>query len=383
MGFLFGKRGKAAPQQRTPPRGLPPFRPGKIPVVTADRALQNSAVWAALRLRADTISTLPIDCYKRQPGSAIQIPVPTPAVLVSPGGDRCDITEWLYSSQVELDRSGNAIGIISARDSAGFPSRIDLVPSAAVSVRVSGYDISEYRISGKSYSPDVVWHERQYTLAGCHVGLSPVAYAALTLGEWISVQQFVTNWYGGNAVPRARLRNAEREIDGADAALVKEAWRASIAMGEPFVHGSDWEYSLMQAESASRDWIESKRYGVLDIARFFNVPAELIDASVADGASETYASLVNRMLEFLVLHLGPSIVRRERALSRLLPRPRFVKLNGDALLRMDPQTRADMLRTRLESRQLVVSEARALENLPPLTAEQQAEADHFFPPRAA
>src|SRR5690349_22002342 len=46
---------------------------------------------------------------------------------------------------------------------------------------------------------------------------------------------------------------------------------------------------------------------------------------------------------FLVMHLGPVVSRREEALSRLTPGPRFVKLNTDALLRMDPSSRADKI----------------------------------------
>src|SRR5690348_10251994 len=74
---------------------------GKV-TVTSETALRHSAVWAACRLRANVISTLPVDCYRRVDGW--QVEVPKPPVLVNPSGDRIDITEWLYSSQFDLDR---------------------------------------------------------------------------------------------------------------------------------------------------------------------------------------------------------------------------------------------------------------------------------------
>jgi hypothetical protein len=78
------------------------------------------------------------------------------------------------------------------------------------------------------------------------------------------------------------------------------------------------------------------------------------------------------------MSLGPAVKRREDALSRLSSRPRFVKLNTDALLRMDPATRAQVIKTRIDSRTLAPSEARALDDLPPLTDDQLAEFDRLF-----
>jgi hypothetical protein len=55
-----------------------------------------------------------------------------------------------------------------------------------------------------------------------------------------------------------------------------------------------------------------------------------------------------------------------------------VKLNSDALLRMDPETRAKMLGQEIKDRMLAPSEARALQNRQPYTDEQLAEFDRLF-----
>jgi len=279
-------------------------------------------------------------------------------------------------SQVELDRSGNAIGLIRSTDGAGYPLRIDLQASASCTVRVRDGEVSEYYINGKSYAPEVVWHERQYPLAGLPVGLSPVAYAAYTLSEYVSIRDFVTSWFAGGAVPRARLKNNAKKLKPLEALTVKESWRASIAMGEPFVHGSDWDYELIQADHASADWLEGKRFSAVDVARFFGCPADLIDAAVS-GQSVTYANITERNLQFLIMHLGPAIKRREDALTAAIPRPRFVKLNSDALMRMDAMSRAQFIQVQIESRVLAPSEARKLDNRPPFTKEQINEFDEL------
>ncbi|MFD6531576.1 phage portal protein [Streptomyces sp. NPDC060184] len=343
--------------------------------VTPDTALRNSAVWACLRLRANLVSTMPVDLYRKVGG--IQVEVPKPPVLLNPGGDQVDMTQWLFSTQWDLDRSGNSFGIITALDGLGFPARIELVPVADVTVRVRKGQLDSYLIGGESFDPVNVWHEKQYTMSGLHVGLSPVAFAAWAIGEYLSIQQFALDWFSNGAVPSAHLKNNAKIINPDAAEETKRRFKAAVANQDLFVTGQDWDYNMIQAEAAGSDWIEAKRFGIGDIARFFDCPGDLIDAAVS-GSSVTYANMTQRNLQFLIMSLGPAIIRRENALSRLTSRPRFVKLNTDALLRMDPLARAQMLAGQITSRQLAPSEARAIENRQPFTEDQLAEFDRLF-----
>ncbi|MCY0930793.1 phage portal protein, partial [Streptomyces sp. H27-H1] len=176
-------------------------------------------------------------------------------------------------------------------------------------------------------------------------------------------------------LPTAPICATSKTISPDQAEETKRRFKAATSSQDLFVTGNDWEYKMIQADAAGADWIEAKRYGIGDIARFFDCPGDLIDAA---AGGMTYANITQRNLQFLVMNLGPAIVRREDALSSLTSRPRFVKLNTDALLRMDPQTRAAMLRTQIESRQLAPSEARELEDRQPFTDLQLAEFDRLF-----
>lgn len=344
--------------------------------VTDDVALRHSAVWACLRLRADLISTFPCDVYRKVGG--LRVEVPKPPVLVTPGGERVDYVEWMYSTQVDLDRAGNTFGVITEKNALGLPARIDLVPLAEASVRVRNGMLHKYRLCGTDYDPEQVWHERQWTLPGLHVGLSPIAYAAWSIGESLSIQEFATTWFTNGGVPRAHLRNTARTMSQPAAQTIKERFKTSVSSGDVFVTGSDWEYKPIQAEQTGMEWLEARKFGVGDVARFLSCPGDLIDAAVTTG-NITYANVTQRNLQFLVMHLGPAIVRRENALTKLTTAPRFVKLNTDALLRMDPLARAQALEVRIRSRQLAPSEARTLEDLPPFTDAQMAEFDRLFP----
>ncbi|MBM0257375.1 phage portal protein [Micromonospora sp. 4G55] len=228
--------------------------------VTPDTALRNSAVWACLRLRADLMSTFPCDTYRKVNlnGTTVRVEVPKPLVLVEPGGEHWDYVDWMWASQFDQDRCGNSVGLITERYGNNLPARIDLQPTSACTViHRKGESQPRYRIDGTEYTADKVWHERQFPVAGTPVGLSPVAYAAWTLSENLTMQDFARQWFSNSAVPRGRLRNTQKKLEPKEARIIKNRHKASLQHGDLFVHGVDWEYNLMQAEQAGMEFIEA------------------------------------------------------------------------------------------------------------------------------
>lgn len=349
--------------------------------VTPNTALRHSGVWACLRLRADLISTLPVDAFRKL-SDGVQVEVAKPPILVTPGGSKVDITEWLYCTQFDLDRSGNTVGIISAWNGLGLPARIDLVPLSDVTAKGVGSEVVEWKIGRKTYDPASIYHERQFTLSGVALGLSPVAYAAWSVGGYLSAQQFANDWFANDVAPMGVLQHqSEETISTAVARQMKARFKEAVAGRDIFVTGSEWEWTPAQADASQAAFIEQMKYGLSDVTRFFGVPADMIDAT-GGSSSITYANVTQRNLQLLVMNLGPAVTRREKALSRLLPKPQFVKLNTDALLRMDPLAAIESLKTEIDARMLAPSEARAYRNRQPFTDEQLAEFDRFWPAKA-
>jgi HK97 family phage portal protein len=346
--------------------------------VTSDSAMRHSAVWACLRIRADLVSTFPCDVFRRVKGLR-PVEVPKPPVLVEPGGERWDYQDWMYASQVDLDRAGNVLGLVTERDGNGKPSRIDLQALGDWTVReLRDSGELRYRVKGKDYTADQVWHERQYVVSGLPVGLSPIAYAAWSVSEYLSAQHFALSWFGGGGIPKARMKNIAKIIPAAEATAIKARFQETMDHGGLLVHGRDWEYDPLQSQQMGMEWLEGRKYGLADISRFLGVPADMIEAAVSAGGSVRYENITSRHLDFLILHLGPAVARREKNLTKLLPVPRFVKLTTDALLRMDPEKRAKMLDEAIKHRRMTVSEARELDNRAPLTPEQEAEFVRLF-----
>jgi phage portal protein BeeE len=180
-------------------------------VVTSETALRHSVVWACLRLRADLISTMPVDVYRRV-GSQ-QVSVPTPRMLRKPSGERVDITEWLYSTQVDLDQYGNTLRPhhrTRRRRPAGTHRPVPRGRRHREGPK--GGKLTSTGSAARPSRPDI-WHEKQHTRAGLHVGLSPIASAAYSIGMYLSAQQFALDWFANGTIPSGHLKNTAKTLN--------------------------------------------------------------------------------------------------------------------------------------------------------------------------
>jgi len=313
--------------------------------------------------------------------------VPKPPVLVTPGGDAWDYVEWMWASQHDFDKSGNIIGVITEWDGRNMPARIDLAPASATTViQRKGDPVPLYKIDNTEYRGR--WSGPNSAGRSGMSGSYPVPGIPWGCRRWrmrrgrlVRRCRFRTSHWTGSvagAVPKARMKHTGRVLQPKEIDTAKQWYRDVMSNGDLLVHGKDWEYDMIQAQQAGVEWLNARQATVPDIARFFGCPSDLIDAAVS-GQNITYANMTQRNLEFLIMYLGPAVFKRERNLSKLLQQPRFVKLNTDALLRMDPQARALMIDMRIKNKTLTNSEARDLDNLAPLTDGQRDEFNQLYP----
>lgn len=357
------------------PRGRSSYR------VDVHEALSSSAVWAALRLRANLMSALPADAFLLVNGMMAEIEAPDILRQPYPG---VEWPEWMWATTHDLDRYGNTFGRITrfARDGR-TPLEIEPLKVDAISAKVRGMQLLEVKENGTVIPAEQVWHERQYAPGGHCIGMSPILAGAMSIRGFLAAQGYAVDWYE-NEQPGGQLKNTKHEtIDARQAAKVKAAWRAAIAGRDVFVTGSEWEWTPDKVEAVAAGFIEQMQWGAVETARYLDVPGDVIDAAVS-GSAVTYANVVQRSLQLLVNHLGPVIVRREAKFTRrLVPPGQVVKLNSDALLRMDPETRSRLLVAEVAGRVRAPSEVRALHNLAPFTPDQIEEFAVLFPSRSS
>jgi HK97 family phage portal protein len=349
---------------------------GRTPVINDTTANRNSVWWACGHLRANVFSSFPLDVIK--PGSdGLTYPVAHPGTLVDEPFPGVDITEFLYNTEQDLFRYGNSVGLIHARNSFGLPVSVELVPMAQCSALMNGRQIAAWRIGSDVYDARDIWHRKRNTRSGLALGLSTLAAAAWDLGLHASATSFALDWFATGANPKGSLGHTERmTVPAAERQAVKDEFKDATAGGDIFVHGKAWAWTPQAQDAAGAGFLDTHAASERAVARFADVPGSMVDVEISTG-NITYANASAANLQWLVTSVGPEARRTERFWTRYaLPKPWQLKLNTDALLRMDPSTRADLM-VKLKTAGLrAPSELRALDNLPPFTPEQQAEIDH-------
>lgn len=326
-----------------------------------DAALRLPAVWAAVRLLADSVSTLPVHA------ESAGVRVATPPVLVEPAAGM-PISEWLYAVMSSLLLRGNAFGLVTARSGPGmWPSQVELVHPDLVGVTADPITgVPTYRIGGRPFGRDEVWHVRAFTLPGVLLGMAPIAYGRQAIGVGLGAERFGAQFFGSGAVPSGVLTSTSPDTTADQLRAAKAAWletqrtRTIAALGP----GTDFRQLSINAEESQ--FLESQRFSVSQVARLFGLPVEMIGGDA--GGSLTYSNTEARALDFVRYSLSPWLVRLETALGRLLPDGLDVRINADALLRGTTGERYDAHEVALRSGWTTVAEVRALEGLAPLPA---------------
>lgn len=378
MSLLFGRQQRSDASDLVAARTRSRHDTGTT--VSRSKAQRHSVIWAGAWLYARTAASLPLDVFRRIDG--VQVEQPKPPVLLSPGGaDGMSMQDFMAASTFDLRTVGNTVGVIRGRDALGLPAVIELADQDKVSLRKRD-GVEMWVIDGTEYDVVDVWHEKLIPVSGHRLGLSPIAAAALAVNTAVSASEFVHSWFGGSATPAQHLKNTAKTLTPRETRVAKARYAEMLADGDVFVSGSDWTLSNLSAKASEAGYLEAIDASSADVARFVGVPGDLVDLAVK-GSSITYANITQRNLQWLILHLGPDLRRREATFSdRLLPRPRYCKFNTAALLQMDPKTQMDLFKVAIDARVYTPSYVRDLLNLPPLSDVDLGEFAALFPNKA-
>lgn len=307
-------------------------------LVTEESAMRHSAVWGCVDLLAEIVSTMPIDNFRRRPsGPSEELPV---RWLEDPTGDGSGFEAWCRQLMVSLLLRGNGFGYIHDLDPTMLPRQIEILhPDRMAYRRDLNFGPMSWYLDGKPIDTwtngGPLWHVAGYPAPGGPLGLSPISYAAETIGLGIAARKFGAQWFGDGAHPTSMLTNKDRDVDSEDEAkaLKKRIKEVLVDNREPLVLGGGWELKPIQIAPNESQFLETIKANSEDIERFFfRRPPGL-------GGELNYANVEARSIDLLTYAVNGWLVRIERALSRLRPRGQFVKFNPGAMLRTDLKTR--------------------------------------------
>lgn len=331
--------------------------------INSNTAFEVVAFWSAVSLISDTIATLPVDSYIRQDGTRRPYR-PRPAWVDQPD---VDMTRQAHYQQVlvSLLVNGNSYTRIFRNGSGDVVNLVVLDP-LTVTVRRSALGRKIFIVDNedKTLSSDEIIHITDLIQPGSLTGLSRVERLKEALGLSSAMQTFAARFFGTGATTQGIIEfpgnltpeQAKQLRDGFDSAHrgFRRAHKTGVLSG-----GASYKQTTVPNDAAQ--FLESRRFSVEEIARAFNIPLSMMGVP----GTQSYASVEQNAIQFVVHTLRPYIEKLEWAYSRLLPVEAFLKFNVDGLLRGDFNSRITAYSTGLQAGFMSVNDVRKLEDMSP------------------
>lgn len=340
--------------------------------VSPEAAQSVSAVYACVSVIAETIGSLPLHLYhsndqreKARQHSLYSVLHDTPNDYQS----AVEFREWMTACYL---LRGNAYALIKRGWDGQVTELRPLHPDTVGIVKVGGgyqYQtvIDEVPVR---LLPESIFHLRHRAGDNPLLGVSPIHIARDTIALAIS-EQAHGNAMFNNGTKLSGVIETEPGTTKEQATTISDTWKATYAGagkhgGTPILPaGATFRSVSMTLEDA--EWIAARQFSVEEIARIFRVPPTII----GDLRHGNYSNSVELARQFVTISLRRHLVAWEQAIARQLLSKQgrqlyFAEHSVEGLLRGDSANRAAFYASGIAAGWLLPSEARQLENLPPI-----------------
>lgn len=338
-------------------------------VVNPQNAMQAGAVFACIKVLAESVGMLPCNLQRKKPDGSREMAESHPLyyLLHDQPNDYQTSVEFWEMVVLHLCLRGNAFAFVNRTKSGEV---VELLPQHPDMVRVTMQN--DYRLLYEIMMPDGtyrqfsngdVFHVRGMTLNGW-LGISPIAYARESIGLALATEKFGGQLFRNGAKMGGILEHPNRISDDAYK-RIKDSFDAATS-GEN-AHKTQlleegMKYTKISMSSEDAQFLETRKYQRSEIAAIYRVPPHLI----GDLEKATFSNIEQQALEFVTYSLTPWLVRIERAVKRDLLSPAERKLytlrfNAGAMLRGDAKSRAEYYASGITNGWLTRNEARAAE----------------------
>ena len=338
-------------------------------VVNPETVFKVNAIFSAVSLISDTISTLPVDSYIRRDGARFAFR-PRPAWVQQPDIDTTK--EAFYGSLiVSMLLDGNGF-VRVFRDGAGRVINMTVLNPSKVEIRKNkvGEVVYVYEGEGKPLNKNEMIHIPDVVRPGEIRGISRVTALKDNFGLALALESYAARFFGQGATTQGLIEfpgnltpeQAKQLVDGFDARHrgFRKAHKTGVLSGGA-------KYVNTSVENDKAQFIDSRRMAVEDVARAFNIPPHLLGLP----GTNTYSSVEQNNIAFVTHTLRPIVQKLESAFTPLMANEpggstAFIKFTLDGLLRGDAATRFSAYSTGLQAGYLTINDIRRLEDLPPV-----------------
>ena len=336
-----------------------------------DGALQIAAVWACVERRATTIASLPFFAYSVGDNGHKTLARGERLYELlhdSPNGRMTPFEFW-RAMLMNHDLRGNAYARIDRASNgeavALWPMPADQVTSTVLS---DGSQVYVYEIDGERIVLPAANVLHLKNLGNGTVGLSKLEFMRASVDELAKAQASASKIFGNGGKPTGVLM-IDRSLTAEQRRLIRDTFgeMSSGNRSRLFVLESKMEYKQLSISPEDQQLLETRKFGIEEICRWFDVPPVLVHHSNVT----TWGSGVEQIIDgFHKLTVRPMLVSIEQAVRKRVMTPRqrttmSIEWNHDALLRGSAKDRSELYARNVQNGIMTRNEARQLENLPP------------------
>lgn len=344
--------------------------------VTPTTAMRLSAVYACVRVIAETIASLPLNVYEITPdGSRKATDHPLYRLLHDEPNSEMTSFVWRETMLTHLLLWGNSYTQVIRSGRNGVLSLYPLLPDKMDVDRDSAGNLTyEYTASdGQTYSLTPVYDVLHIPGLGFDgvVGYSPIAMEKNAVGLGLATEEYGAKFFANGATPSGVLNHPGHVKDPK---ALRESWNAAYGgssnAGKVAVLEEGMTYTAVSVPNSDAQFLETRKFQLNEICRMFRVPPHM----VGDLEHATFSNIEHQSISFAVHTIRPWLVRIEQALNRGLftdkEKGRFyVQFNMDGLMRGDYKSRMEGYAVGIQNGFMSPNDIRQLENMNPIPEE--------------
>ena len=316
--------------------------------VTEEKALGIDAVFACVNLYARTLASMPLVVYAKGPNGKERA-VDHPLYNLLHNEPNPNMTSHTFRKQMEaaLKLWGNAYAWIEFNQDWTVKHLWPLQPSHVFPQRSlkTGelfYDVVFFNGETRRLRSYEILHVPGLGFDGI-AGKSPVRQFAETMGLNLNIRKYGNKFFKNGAHPSGVLEHPGSLSEQAQQRLVHKFDQAYSGMGnsgKTLLLEEGMQYKPISVPPEEAQFLESRKYGVSEIARIYGVPPHMI----GDLEHATFSNIESQDINFAKHSILPECVSWEQELMRKLlndtERARFeIEFNMEGLVRGDLESR--------------------------------------------
>jgi len=340
--------------------------------VTKENSLSIAGVYSAVKVITDSISSLPIHVMKESGNTKLKdTSHPVYPLLSREPNSLMTSFVWRQIIVPHILLWGNAYCIIEFAKGSYRPLSILPVHPSKVEVEIiDGVLMYTFKLESKTFTLDQsnVLHFRG--MGNDVMGKSVIDVAAENLGLGKASEQFGSKFFGNGASMTGVLSTDSSLSDKAFTNLrtsFNDLHSGIANANKPLILEEGLKYTSTSIPPDSAQFLETRRFSIEDIARWFSIPPD----KIGDLSRATFSNLEQQNLNYVTNTLLPLTINIEEELNRKMLRDNeknttYFKLNLDGLLRGDISTRVDSYAKLIQNGVMTPNEARTKEGMNPL-----------------